>query len=132
MTKEEFFEIVRKNAECQALPMCKNISCVECPFDSYDCYEEAFYLMLRAYDKLKEKMKWICINDKHPDIGEDVLVSVDTAESGNCWVTIAYMCHDLTDDEYWFQNDDMRFEMDEVFAWMPLPEPYEVMSNEAY
>lgn len=70
-------------------------------------------------------MKWIPISDKRPDVGEDVLISVDTADSGDCWVTIAYMCYDLTDNEYWFQNDDMSFDMDEVFAWMPLPEPYE-------
>lgn len=55
MTKEEFFAEVRKNAECHQAPICRYIQCKECPFNTFDCMEEAFYFLLKAFDELKEK-----------------------------------------------------------------------------
>lgn len=62
MTKDEFFNVVRENAECQASPICKDIICMECPFNSRDCFEEAFYLLLKAFDELKEKYDEVIYN----------------------------------------------------------------------
>ena len=68
MTKDEFFAEVRMNAERQASPICKDITCTECPFESLDCFEEAFYFMLKAFDELKEKYDEVVYNVDHEDI----------------------------------------------------------------
>lgn len=68
MTKDEFFNVVRENAECKAGLICKNIHCVECPFDSYDCVEEAFYFLLKAFDELKEKYDEVIYNGEYEDV----------------------------------------------------------------
>lgn len=68
MTKEEFFAKVRKNAECNETPICKNIQCKECPFDTYDCTEEAVYYLLKAFDELKEKYGEVIYNGNNEDV----------------------------------------------------------------
>lgn len=68
MTKDEFFNVARENAECRVTPICKNISCVECPFDVCDCMEEAFYFLLKAFDELKEKYDEVIYNGNYEDV----------------------------------------------------------------
>ena len=57
---------------------------------------------------------WIPIADELPNIREDVLVSYyDEVMAG--W---------LSDDETWFAEEYGRLNMNDIAAWMPLPEPY--------
>ena len=57
---------------------------------------------------------WIPVTERLPNIQEDVLVSYyDEVMVG--W---------LNDDSTWFAEGFGRLNMNDISAWMPLPEPY--------
>ena len=59
---------------------------------------------------------WISCDEKLPDIGESVLISV-----GSMYVTEA----ELRDEYYWHQFKwESLVRKDNVKVWMPLPKPY--------
>ena len=68
--------------------------------------------------------KWIPCSEERTEKGKDVLISVDFGDGWIGIVDIAHMCYELADSEYWFRNDEVSYQMNEVIAWMPLPEPY--------
>ena len=66
---------------------------------------------------------WISIEDRLPEIDEDVLVTYIGMMGQSC-IEIAYMEEDLVDSSrksFFEENGEL---LENVVAWMLLPEPY--------
>lgn len=68
--------------------------------------------------------EWIPVTERMPDIGELVLITQNRGD-GDKTVETAYLTSDGPNDLYWSIELFKSREIDEVLAWMPLPEPYE-------
>ena len=97
---------------------------------------------LKELKQLREKTRWIPVNERLPELDEeacsnDVLLSLrkiiwDTHKCQMVHITeIAYYDENAIssdgvylDTEGWVLKDGSTLSMDEVIAWMPLPESY--------
>ena len=99
----------------------RNGSCAswDCRFvDQREAYE--------AYNREKaDANKWIPCSERLPDLDKYVLCTVNDQGEGN---EVAMMCLTTSikpDDYYWTDYaGEYSWELCEVVAWMPLPEPY--------
>lgn len=73
-----------------------------------------------------EPQKWIPVSERLPDLDKYVLCTVNDQGEGN---EVAMMCLTTSiraDDYYWTDYAcEYSWELCEVFAWMPLPDPWE-------
>lgn len=65
-------------------------------------------------------MQWIPVSERMPSYGEDVLLSL----GGFCNVGHLVATNDEETDNWYYAG--WYHTLDDVEAWMPLPEPYEV------
>lgn len=69
-------------------------------------------------------MEWIKVEDKLPEIGKTVLVTI----KGNCLTSPTYqMCTAYCsggDKPGWMESVAAEYEVGDVIAWMELPKPY--------
>lgn len=79
--------------------------------------EKVYYAERTGYDK---KLLDLIINCKLPDDGEEVLITDSLG-----YVQIDTFIND--NDGCCFEN---HFDMDEVIAWQPLPEPFKPQESE--
>lgn len=76
-------------------------------------------------------VNWISVHDRLPEEGERVLICADVDDEEDK-IAIAYrMIREWTEDEWIWRawetlGHSVDYEDEEVIAWMPLPEPYEV------
>lgn len=71
-------------------------------------------------------MKWIAIEEKLPEIGENVLVTIKVADRFH-FTEVARYGKPMFKNKICFYATDIEwgdYEINGVTAWMPLPEPY--------
>lgn len=74
------------------------------------------------FDKLMRKLDgWIPVNEGLPEDGERVLVTYDKIVIRATWDLMRYRFYD---------THAASLDKDFIYAWMPLPEPYEPESEE--
>lgn len=76
-----------------------------------------------AYKCGKNANRWIPVSEKLPEEHKDVL----TCGLGGF---IEIQSFENAHDGYWENQNGARSDLDEVMAWMPLPEPYRAESEE--
>lgn len=79
---------------------------------AFDAFRQAIDMAIEALSQ--PEPHWIPVTDRLPNIREDVLISYyDEVMVG--W---------LNDDGTWFAEECGRLNMNDIAAWMPLPEPW--------
>ena len=80
-------------------------------------YAEALQMAIKAL----EEPQWIPCSERLPENDKSVLATTAWGE-----VTIAERIYPPINDTCWFIHDgNTNATIDDVIAWMPLPEPYE-------
>lgn len=108
-----------EDADLQKMAKVLNdVNIKECPyFDLSDKYGNS----ARYY----RENQWIPCSERLPDLDEYVLCTLNDSGEGN---EVGMMCLTTsirTDDYYWIDYaGEYSWELCEVFAWMPLPEPW--------
>ncbi len=119
MTKEEFFEIVRRNVKSEK-HTCFSLDCFECPYSGENiCLLDVNGikdLVLENYD-LKEKTKWIPCSEKLPDTSGSYLCTCSDGHTNR--VTMLTFLKRL---KAWNLTGTRAYW--KVLAWMPLPDAY--------
>lgn len=99
-----------------------------------DVYEQIVEQLSSVTDKMcftkdiqlkplpKERREWIPVSERLPETDEDVLITDGVT------VYIGWMI-DATDRQWRADSEDNYF-INDVIAWMPLPEPYKVESED--
>lgn len=127
MTKEEAAKVLKlERTSWSANP---NLKVAQCLCDAYDMAIKAL-----------EQTRWIPVSERLPEKDGEYLVTVSFHFCGE----IVFKCSFATDlhkvDEYNFQEHKCGFygidsewgsyEINDVIAWMPSPEPYKEESEE--
>lgn len=89
--------------------------------DALNGYTELYRKLKEKYDNLKKQNQWIPCEERLPEVGEDVFISV----GGDVWEA-----HLRASKEYFLiHSGRMLAKTEETDAWMPLPEPWEKLAN---
>lgn len=90
---------------------------------------EALDIAIKA---LEQEPKWIPVSERLPEKATRVLTSWVYVPTGAKYIEVAERWGD--DDDYTFYGDTDEYKMNrkdhKVIAWMPLPEPYKVESED--
>ena len=103
--------------DCIALKNGKNKGCLKCAEEHLQLAE-----WLKELKRLREQTRWIPVSERLPKEETDVLIC---NSKGNI-VVARYMVFDDGTLE-WYTS---KWHTGEVTAWMPLPEPYKVESED--
>ncbi len=77
------------------------------------------------------KPRWIPCEERLPEILKNVLISHKGHYGETDEMTVALAYRDTDEDDegcgyfWWDANDSDNYHPDDVYAWMPLPKPYE-------
>lgn len=113
----------------RGLEHCSELGCKDCPYEE-DCKlfdefsipaEDAFFYIQQLEKRVP---RWISVEEKLPECGENVLVCVKNGVDYD-WVMVD--CRDTHGE--WLENADSLEHT--VTHWMPLPEPPEEDAHEA-
>lgn len=82
--------------------------------------------VIEAIDKVPTVNQWIPCEERLPK--EDEMVIISTIDG----VSVGILTHDLIDKQYWELCNDFSYtwELENVIAWQPLPEPYKEINYE--
>jgi hypothetical protein len=84
---------------------------------------------LKDYKRLKEQAKWIPVSERLPEENGQYLITVKYKHVNDSYEDV-YAEHGEWSDGRW----DMCFghcgEVEDIIAWMPLPQPYKAESEE--
>lgn len=122
MTKEEFFEIVRRNVKSEK-NVCFSLDCFECPYSGENiCLLDVNGikdLVLENY-ALKEQIRWIPCSEKLPDTLGPYLCTCSDGHTNR--VTMLTFQKRM---KTWILTGTRAYW--KVLAWKPLPDAYEVI-----
>ena len=100
--------------------------CEECPLYGMTvtdhCEKDCVRLALNALSRSENPNKWIPVSERLPEAGEyigDVARYYLVQNEFGDMMVARY-----THSEYWEQIYQLKPIVDEIVAWMPLPEPY--------
>jgi len=72
-----------------------------------------------------DPQKWIPVSERLPDLDKYVLCTVNDQGEGNEVAMMCLITSIRADDYYWTDYAcEYIWELCEVFAWMPLPDPW--------